>query len=73
MQHVARLIVGSDQRRLLPLATAIGAILLMAADALCRYLSAEHLLANLLPLGVLTGLMGGPVFLWLLFRAKAKP
>lgn len=70
--HVARLIVGSDQRRLLPLATAIGAILLMAADALCRYLSAEHLLANLLPVGVLTGLMGGPIFLWLLFRSRGR-
>src|SRR3984957_1591499 len=36
--HVARLLVGSDQRRLLPVATMIGALLLMAADGLCRYL-----------------------------------
>ncbi|MGD0542483.1 MAG: iron ABC transporter permease [Tepidisphaeraceae bacterium] len=70
--HVGRLLVGTDQRRLLPVATAIGAILLMAADALSRYLSGENLLANLLPVGVLTGLLGGPFFLWLLFRAKAK-
>ena len=68
--HVGRLFVGTDQRRLLPVSTAIGAILLMAADALCRYLSGENLLASLLPVGVLTGLLGGPVFLWLLFRAK---
>jgi len=68
--HVGRLIVGTDQRRLLPVSTAIGAILLMSADALCRYLSAETLLASLLPVGVLTGLLGGPLFLWLLFRAK---
>jgi len=68
--HVGRLIVGTDQRRLLPISTAIGAILLMGADGLCRYLSAENLLGNLLPVGVLTGLLGGPVFLWLLFRAK---
>jgi iron complex transport system permease protein len=70
--HVGRLLVGTDQRRLLPVATAIGAILLMAADALSRYLSGEHLLANLLPVGVLTGLLGGPFFLWLLFHAKEK-
>jgi iron complex transport system permease protein len=70
--HVGRMLVGTDQRRLLPVATAIGAILLMAADALSRYLSGENLLANLLPVGVLTGLLGGPFFLWLLFRAKAK-
>jgi iron complex transport system permease protein len=68
--HVGRLLVGSDQRRLLPVSTAIGAILLMAADALCRFLSGERLLANLLPVGVLTGLLGGPVFLWLLFRTR---
>jgi iron complex transport system permease protein len=68
--HVGRLLVGTDQRRLLPVSTAIGAILLMSADALCRYLSNEGLLGNLLPVGVLTGLLGGPVFLWLLFRVK---
>jgi iron complex transport system permease protein len=68
--HVGRLLVGTDQRRLLPVSTAIGAILLMGADAVCRYLSGENLLGNLLPVGVLTGLLGGPVFLWLLFRTK---
>jgi iron complex transport system permease protein len=68
--HVGRLLVGSDQRRLLPVSTAIGAILLMAADALCRYLSAEHWLGSVLPVGVLTGLIGGPFFLWLLFRER---
>jgi iron complex transport system permease protein len=68
--HVGRRFVGSDQRRLLPVATAIGAILLMGADALCRFLSAENWLANLLPVGVLTGMLGGPVFLWLLAGRK---
>ncbi len=68
--HVGRLLVGTDQRRLLPVSTAIGAILLMAADALSRYLSGESLLGNLLPVGVLTGLLGGPFFLWLLFRVR---
>jgi iron complex transport system permease protein len=70
--HVGRLLAGSDQRRLLPVSTAIGAILLMSADALSRYLSGENLLANLLPVGVLTGLLGGPFFLWLLFRSRAQ-
>lgn len=70
--HIGRLLVGGDQRRLLPVATAIGSILLMAADALSRFLSREDLLANLLPVGVLTGLLGGPFFLWLLFREKRK-
>jgi iron complex transport system permease protein len=68
--HVGRLLVGSDQRRLLPVATVIGALLLMAADGFCRYLSGRELLGDLLPVGVLTGLIGGPFFLYLLFRGK---
>ncbi len=47
---------------MLPVSTAIGAILLMSADAVCRYLSGERFLASLLPVGVLTGLLGGPFF-----------
>jgi len=68
--HVGRLLVGSDQRRLLPVSTAIGAILLTVADAACRYFSGERMLANLLPVGVLTGLLGGPFFLVLLIRQR---
>jgi iron complex transport system permease protein len=68
--HVGRLMVGTDQRRLLPVATALGAILLMLGDALSRYLVGEHRLGTQLPVGVLTGLLGGPFFLWLLLRNK---
>jgi iron complex transport system permease protein len=68
--HVGRLIVGGDQRRLLPVTTMIGALLLMAADGVCRYLGGKELLGDMLPVGVLTGLIGGPFFLWLLFRRK---
>jgi iron complex transport system permease protein len=68
--HAARRFTGPDQRRLLPVATALGAVLLMCADAVSRYLSQPALLATVLPVGVLTGLLGGPFFLWLLFRAR---
>jgi iron complex transport system permease protein len=68
--HVARLIVGHDQRRLLPLATAFAAALLALADAVSRYLSQETLFHTQLPVGVLTGLMGGPFFLFLLWRSR---
>lgn len=75
--HLARLIVGSDQRRLLPAATALGAVLLALADAASRYLSRESLLHTQMPVGVLTGLLGGPFFLLLLWqnrrRAEATP
>lgn len=70
--HVARLIVGSDQRRLLPLATAIGAALLALADAGSRRLAGEGLAQTLLPVSVLTALFGGPFFLFLLVRSRRR-
>jgi iron complex transport system permease protein len=66
--HVARLIVGNDQRRLLPVATAMGAALLAVADALSRSLA-----QSALPVGVITGLLGGPFYLALLWKARHRP
>jgi iron complex transport system permease protein len=66
--HLARLIVGNDQRKLLPLATALGASLLCVADAASRVLAHEGAAGTALPVGVLTGLLGGPFFLLLLWR-----
>jgi iron complex transport system permease protein len=70
--HLARLMVGRDVRRLLPLATALGAALLAAADALSRHLVPAPSIATKLPVGVLTGLAGGPFFLLLLWQARRK-
>ena len=66
--HVARFIVGRDQRVLLPASTALGAALLAAADAISRKLSASNGLGIVLPVGVLTGMLGGPFFLALLWQ-----
>ena len=68
--HVARLIVGTDQRRLLPVATAMGAALLAVADAISRHLAFS--LYTVLPVGVLTGLLGGPFYLVLLYQARRR-
>lgn len=70
--HVARLIVGRDQRVLLPASTALGAALLAAADAISRKLSAGGGLGIVLPVGVLTGLLGGPFFLVLLWQNQSR-
>lgn len=70
--HLARLIVGNDQRRLLPIATALGAGLLALADAASRQLLNSAYAQTLLPVGVLTGLMGGPFYLLLLWRARHR-
>jgi iron complex transport system permease protein len=63
--HLVRLAVGNDQRLLLPAATLAGGALLTLADTLARTLIAPRQL----PVGVLTALIGVPVFLLLLARA----
>lgn len=70
--HLARLVVGHDQRRLLPAATALGACLLALADAASRYLSRESILHTQMPVGVITGLLGGPFFLLLLWQSRHR-
>ena len=70
--HVARLLVGTDQRKLLPVATALGAALLASADAASRKLAGNGLAQTLLPVGVLTSLLGGPFFLLLLLQSRRR-
>lgn len=62
--HVARRIVGSDLRVLLPASAAVGAALCMLADAICRRIVAPAEL----PIGVLLALIGVPAFLYLYLR-----
>jgi len=62
--HLVRLVVGNDQRVLLPVSALAGGSLLVVADTLARTLIAPQQL----PVGVLTALIGVPVFLFLLAR-----
>jgi iron complex transport system permease protein len=62
--HLVRLAIGNDQRLLLPASALAGGALLMLADTLARSLIAPQQL----PVGVLTALIGVPVFLFLLSR-----
>lgn len=64
--HTVRMIIGPDNRVLLPGAMLAGAGLLLAADLASRTTVAPAEL----PLGVLTSLVGGPFFLWLLDRTR---
>lgn len=68
--HLGRLLSGADQRRLFPVATALGAVLLAVADAGSRLLGQTSI--GFLPVGVLTGMLGGPFFLLLLWRSQAS-
>src|SRR5690606_6628552 len=67
MPHVVRLLVGADHRRALPAAVLLGAAFLVACDIVARTVAAPEEL----PVGVLTALVGGPFFLWLM-RRKAR-
>ncbi|ADI13254.1 FecCD family ABC transporter permease [Truepera radiovictrix] len=60
--HMFRLVAGPDHRYLLPGAALMGASLLLVADVLCRTL----LVPAELPIGILTALVGGPFFIYLL-------
>jgi len=66
------LIVGNDQRKLLPIATAAGAAALALADAISRFLLGEPTVSTQLPVGVITGLLGGPFFLLILYQSRQR-
>jgi iron complex transport system permease protein len=63
--HAARLVVGPDFGRLLPLAMLMGAAFMLAVDTLCRTIATIEV-----PPGVLTALIGTPFFLWLFALAR---
>lgn len=60
--HVARLLVGPQHRRLVPLAVILGGLLVLAADTLGR----TALAPSQLPVGLVCALVGAPVFWWLM-------
>ncbi len=62
--HQLRMTVGADHRGLVPASAAGGAILLLVADTLARTVAAPAEV----PVGIVTALIGAPVFLWLLRR-----
>lgn len=63
--QITRLVVGPDARRLIPATFAVGAIFLMLVDIACRTLVVTEI-----PVGIITSLIGAPIFLVLLKRVK---
>lgn len=64
--HLIRMSIGSDHRWLLPCSALAGSCLLLLADTLARTL----LQPAEMPVGLLTSLIGGPYFLWLILRNR---
>lgn len=66
--HISRLIVGPDNRILVPFSAISGAIFLTFADLLARII----LKPMEIPIGIITAAFGGPFFLYLLIKSKQK-
>jgi len=64
--HLVRLLTGSDHRLVLPASTFFGAAFLIACDAIARTIVAPLEL----PVGIITAIIGGPFFLWLLVTRR---
>ena len=64
--HMVRLIVGADHRLVLPASALFGASFLIICDLIARIVIAPVEM----PVGIITAIIGGPFFLWLLFRRR---
>jgi iron complex transport system permease protein len=65
--HLVRLLIGPDHRLLIPASAIFGATLLVVADTFARMV----VIPSEMPVGILTSLIGGPFFLWLLLKQYA--
>lgn len=65
--HLARLLVGADHRRLLPTAFWLGGGLMIVVDDLARSLTQAEI-----PVGIITALLGAPLFTWLLIHSRRR-
>ncbi len=66
--HIVRLLVGSDNRKIIPYSIFGGMIFMLLADILSRTLIAP----SELPIGSITAVVGAPFFIYLLYNAKKK-
>lgn len=63
--HLARLLVGSDHVKMIPVTALTGSIFMLVIDTIAR-----TLLTVEIPLSILTGFIGAPVYAWLLYRQR---
>lgn len=65
--HICRLIFGQDYRRLLPASMILGAAYLLVVDDVARMVAVSEI-----PLGILTSVIGAPMFIWLIMTGGRK-
>lgn len=64
--HAVRILFGTDHKKLIPISALLGALFLLWADVLCRVI----LPRKELPIGILTAMVGAPVFIYLMARKR---
>jgi len=64
--HIGRILVGPDNKKLLPVVTLIGAIYLVIVDTIAR-----TAIESEIPIGVLTAIAGAPIFAYLLRKNRS--
>lgn len=65
--HFGRMTVGPSNRRLLPMCALLGGLFMLAVDTLTRTIGTTEM-----PVSILTGVLGAPIFCWLLFRQRRE-
>jgi iron complex transport system permease protein len=66
--HMVRRVIGSDNRFVMPASAVVGALILLVSDTLARTIISPLVL----PVGVITAFLGGPLFLYILIRRYRK-
>ncbi len=66
--HIARMVIGGDNRFLIPASGLVGAVMLVGADIVAMQIMAPVIL----PVGVITAFMGVPMFIYLIIRKRSE-
>lgn len=65
--HIGRMLVGNDNKWLIPASMSLGACFVIFSDTICRSITGGEI-----PLGIMTALIGGPFFIYLLKKTKGR-
>lgn len=65
--HMVKRVIGNDNRYVMPASMAVGALVLLLA-----YVIGTYAMPSVIPVGIITSAIGGPLFIWILIRGRRK-
>ena len=65
--HMVKRVIGNDNRYVMPASMAVGALVLLLA-----YIIGTFAMPSVIPVGIITSAIGGPLFIWILIRGRRK-